>query len=219
VIDDLDAILPKASVTTVVDSANRTGMSCRPHPNAVAAFCWRSGDASTTEWYPQGITTTADANADGKYEGKFLVLTSWYYSGGGANKGVRVSFVDYANPSAPRYRHVLLVNPYDDAAGKPNFHVVAIHAGGIFWYGYYLYVADTWGGFRVFDMRHIWKVSTGDRSKIGRQPDGSYHAHDYAFALPQAISFAASTAGGYPPLRYSAVSLRPHELAAERNCP
>jgi hypothetical protein len=207
VIAELDAILPKASVAAVVGSANRTGVSCSPYPNAVAAFCWQSGDDSTTEWYPQGITTSADASADGKYEGKTVVLTSWYYNGEADNKGVRVSFVNFANPSAPPYRHVLLVEPYKDAARKPNFRAVPVHAGGVFWYGHYLYVADTWGGLRVFDTRHIWKVSTGDKSKIGRQPDGSYHAHDYAYALPQALSFAASTIGGYPALRYSAVSL------------
>jgi hypothetical protein len=206
VIADLDALLSKASVATVVDSANREGASCTPHSNAVAAFCWQRGDESTTEWYPQGITTSADASPDGKYQGKTVVLTSWYYSGSG-DKGARVSFVDYANPSAPPYRHVLLVEPYKDAAGNPNFRAVPVHAGGIFWYGHYLYVADTWGGFRVFDTRHIWKVSTGDKRKIGRQSDGSYHAHDYAYALPQALTFAASTIGGYPDLRYSAVSL------------
>jgi hypothetical protein len=207
VIADLDALLPKASVSAVVDSANRRGRSCRPHPNAVASFCWQRGDDSTTEWFPQGITTSADASADGKYEGKTVVLTSWYYKGSGDNKGVRASFVDYANPSEPPYRHVLLVEPYRDGAGKPNFRAVPVHAGGIVWYGRYLYVADTWGGFRVFDTRHVWKVSTGDKSNIGRQPDGSYHAHDYAYALPQAFAFVASTAGGYPALRYSAVSL------------
>jgi hypothetical protein len=119
----------------------------------------------------------------------------------------RVSFVDYANPSAPPYRHVLLVEPHTDSTGNPNFKAVPVHAGGISWYGYYLYVADTWGGFRVFDTWHIWKVSTGDKDKIGRQSDGSYHAHDYAYALPQALNFAASTTGGYADLRYSAVSL------------
>jgi 2-polyprenyl-6-methoxyphenol hydroxylase-like FAD-dependent oxidoreductase len=207
VITDLDAVLPKVSVAAVVESANRTGAACRPHPNAVAAFCWESGDHATTEWYPQGVTTSADASADGQYEGKTVILTSWYYRGPGVNKGVRVSFVDYANPSAPRYRHVLLVEPYTDAPGNPNFRTVPVHAGGIVWYGHYLYVADTWGGFRVFDTRHIWRVSTGDKSKIGRQSDGSYHAHDYAYALPQALTFAASTTGGYADLRYSAVSL------------
>jgi hypothetical protein len=173
----------------------------------VAAFCWESGDNSTTDWYPQGITTSADANADGQYEGKTVLLTSWYYSGSGDNKGVRASFVDYANPSVPRYRHVLLVEPYKDATGNANFRVVPVHAGGIVWYGHYLYVADTRAGFRVFDTRHIWKVSTGDKSKIGRQSNGSFHAHDYAHALPQALTFAASTTGSYVDLRYSAVSL------------
>jgi hypothetical protein len=208
VISELDHLLPKASVADVVDSANRTGAWCTPHPNSVAAFCWEDGDNATTDWYPQGITTSADASADGLYEGKTVVLTSWYYSGSGSNRGVRISFVDYSNPSAPKYRHVLLVEPYKDAAGNPNFRPVPVHAGGIFWYGYYLYIADTSNGFRVFDTRHIWKVSTGDNNnKIGRQADGSYHAHDYSYALPQALTFAASTTGGYAALRYSAVSL------------
>jgi hypothetical protein len=48
VIADLDAVLSKASVATVVDSADRKGASCSPHPNAVAAYCWQSGDESTT---------------------------------------------------------------------------------------------------------------------------------------------------------------------------
>jgi hypothetical protein len=194
-------------MAAVVDSANRTGAACSPHPHAGAAFCWQSGDNASTDWYPQGLTTSADASADGQYEGKTVVLTSWYYRGSGDNKGVRVSCVDYAKPSAPPYRHVLLVEPYTDATDTPNFRAVSVHAGGLAWYGHYLYVADTWGGFRVFDTRHIWQVSTGDKSKMGQQADGSYHAHDYAYALPQALTFAASTTGGYPDLRYSAVSL------------
>jgi hypothetical protein len=65
-----------------------------------------------------------------------------------------VSFVDYARPVRPRYRHVLLVEPYRDRAGNPSFRAVPVHAGGIAWYGHYLYVADTYAGFRVFDTRH-----------------------------------------------------------------
>jgi hypothetical protein len=92
VIADFDGVLPTTSVKEVVDSANRTGSSCSPHPNAVAAFCWESGDNTTTDWYPQGITTSADASANGQYEGKTVVLASWYYSGSGNNKGARLSF-------------------------------------------------------------------------------------------------------------------------------
>jgi hypothetical protein len=207
VIAELDAVLARASVAAVLGSANRKGRACRPHPKAVAAFCWQRGDGSTAEWYPQGITTSADASADGRYEGKTAIVTSWYHKGKRDNKGVRVSFVDYAKPSAPRYRHVLLVEPYRDPAGKPNFRAVRAHAGGIAWYGHYVYVADTFDGLRVFDTRHIWKVAMGKKNEIGRQPDGSYRAYNYAYALPQALAFAASTTGGYAPLRYSAVSL------------
>lgn len=203
VIAELDTVLPKVSVDAVVQSANRKGGSCKPHPKAVAAFCWQRGDAVTTEWYPQGITTSADAGD----ESKTVVLTSWYYKGKGANKGVRLSFVDYSNSKAPTYRHVLLVEPYRDAAGNASLRAVTAHAGGIVWSGHYLYITDTLDGLRVFDIRHIWKMSMGKPSKIGRQPDGSYHAYNYAYAIPQALSFTPSTTGGYAPLRYSAISL------------
>lgn len=210
VIAKLDDALPNASLPAVLDSANRTGTTSGCDPSAtgqVAAFCWQSGDDGTADWYPQGISTTADAYGSGTYDGRTALFVSWYYNGSGTNKGVRVSFVDYATPSAPKYRHVLLVEPYTNSAGQPDFRPVTVHAGGIFTYGHYLYSADTWGGFRAFDLRHVWKVSTGDESKIGRQSDGSYHAFNYAYVLPQAQKFTASTTNGVARLRYSAASL------------
>lgn len=208
VISQLDGLLTTTSVSAVLDGANRAGSSCNPGAtNQAAAFCWNSGDNDTTDWYPQGISTTADAYDNGQYEGHTAVFTSWYYAGAGTNKGVRVSFVDYSTPSAPKYRHVLLVEPYTNSSGQPDFRPITVHAGGIFTYGYYLYVADTSGGFRAFDLRHIWSVTTGDSTKIGRQSDGSYQAFDYAYVLPQALTFADSTAGGVTQLRFSAASL------------
>jgi hypothetical protein len=91
VIADLDGVLPTTLVKDVVDSANRTGSSCNPHSNAVAAFCWESGDNTTTDWYPQGISTSADASANEQYEGKTVVVASWYYSGSSNNKGAHLS--------------------------------------------------------------------------------------------------------------------------------
>ncbi|WP_285487151.1 hypothetical protein [Amycolatopsis taiwanensis] len=208
VIAKLDGLLPNASVPAVLDSANRAGTACNPGAtHQAAAFCWNSGDNNTTDWYPQGISTTADAYGNGLYDGRTALFASWYYSGTGTNKGVRVSFVDMANPSAPKYRHVLLVQPYTNSAGQPDFKPVTVHAGGIFTYGYFLYVADTSGGFRAFDLRHIWKVTTGDNTKVGRQSDGSYQAFDYAYALPQALTFTHSTTNGAAKLRFSAASL------------
>lgn len=232
VIAQLDKVLTRVSVASVVGSANRSGAACPAHaPARAASFCWESGDNTTTDWYPQGISSSADASTSGSYQGKSVIVNSWYWHPVlGAQKGDRMSFVDYSNPAAPRYRFVLLAQPYTDAGGHPDFKAeigsdgLSLHAGGIAWFGHWLYVADTWGGFRVFDTDHIWKVATGDKSRVGRQSDGSYQAFDYAYVLPEAFRYGASTAGGYAKLRFSAVSVdqtggAPSMVVPEYNLP
>jgi hypothetical protein len=44
---------------------------------------------------------------------------------------------------------------------KPTYRAINVHAGGVAWYGNYLYVADTEAGLRVFDLRKIFDL---DRS-------------------------------------------------------
>ncbi|MDU0292508.1 hypothetical protein [Saccharothrix longispora] len=208
-IDDLDAALPNVSVPTVVRDGNRAATTCSPAAaNRVAAFCWNNGDDDVAYWVPQGITTTADAYGEATYEGATAILVSWYDNGAdGVERGVRVSFVDYSTPSAPTYRHVLLVEPYADSAGQASFRAVNLHAGGMFWYGHHLYVAATGTGFRVFDLRHLWQTSTANGSAIGRQADGSHQAYGYKYVLPQAFAYNQSTTGGQAPIRFSFASL------------
>jgi len=206
----LDSALPNVSMSTVADDGNRTP-SCGSAPSVThrtAYYCWNDGDQDTSDWYPQGITTSSDAFAAGTYEGRRINLVSWYdHAEDGIDKGVRISVSNLsASASAPPYRHLLLVEPSGTAAA-PSFKPVDIHAGGIMWYGNLLYVADTGGGFRVFDLDHLWQVSTGSASKIGRQSDGSYHAFDYKYVLPQTATFTDSTVGGYAQLQHSSVSL------------
>ncbi|MEV0647070.1 hypothetical protein AB0I28_17565 [Phytomonospora sp. NPDC050363] len=207
-ISGLDAALPNVTMQAVVDSGNRTGVACSaPAQHRVASFCWNSGDAGTGEWMPQGITTSADALGAGTYEDRRVLMASWYSTAStGLDKGVRISVVDLSNPSAPAYRHILLVAPAT-IGGQPSFNPVRVHAGGLAWYGNLLYVVDTYNGLRVFDLNHLWQVTTGDESKIGRQADGTYHAYNYAYVLPQTAAYAHSTEGGYAKLRFSAVSL------------
>lgn len=208
-ISKLDAALPNVSVATVVGSANRDMNPCASGlPQVVKSWCWQSDDANTTSWYPQGVSSSADAYTEATYDGKQVLLTSWYdHADDGLDKGTRISFVDASDPADPDYRHVLLVEPYVRSDGSGSFRAVPVHAGGIAWYGYHLYVVDTWNGLRVFDMRHLWQVSTGDSSKIGRQSDGTYHAFDYQYVLPQAFRYTDSTAGGYPAFRHSSIAL------------
>ncbi|MFD6140687.1 hypothetical protein [Promicromonospora sp. NPDC060271] len=206
----LDSALPNVTVGAVADDANRTP-SCDSAPSVThrtAYYCWNAGDQDTPDWYPQGITTSSDALGDGTYDGKRLNLVSWYdHADDGIDKGVRISVSNLsASASAPPYRHILLVEP-SGTASAPSYRPVTVHAGGIMWYGNLLYVADTSGGFRVFDLDHLWQVSTGSSSAVGRQPDGSYHAFDYKYVLPQTAKFTDSTVGGYAQLQHSSVAL------------
>ncbi|MFC7878377.1 hypothetical protein [Isoptericola sp. NPDC057391] len=209
-VSGLDAALPNVSMRTVVDDGNRAGTACSPSvTHRVASFCWNAGDRDTTAWYPQGITTSNDALGAGTYEGRRVLMASWYdHASDGVAKGSRVSAVNLTSSTTrPTYRHVLLAEPVTKD-GKPSFKPVNVHAGGLAWYGNLLYVVDTTGGLRVFDLDHLWRVTTGDGpTKVGRQPDGSYRAFDYKYVLPQVAKYSDSTAGGYPQLQHSSVAL------------
>ncbi|BCJ34584.1 hypothetical protein Athai_20870 [Actinocatenispora thailandica] len=195
VIDDIRTLggLPYAAVSTVLASANRTGFAITTS-GFPADWRWQSGDDGDPNWVPQGITTSADYHDDGLFGGRQVILISWYdHANPSDGKGVRISFVDMADPNAPTYRHVLLVEPYYEAnggAGLPNYRAVNVHAGGIMWYGDLLYVVDTGKGIRVFDTTRIMKVTaTGDKTTIGHQADGTYTAHNYAYVLPQTAAY------------------------------
>lgn len=92
---------------------------------------------------------------------------SYWYSKNG--KGARISFVIADKLSTAKYRHVLLVDR--------NLKPITTHAGGIAWYGHYLYIAETHVGRRVFDLQHILKASV----------------EGYAYALPQAGTFRTAS--------------------------
>lgn len=186
----LEKKYPPAGVGAVIASANRSvqplgnAPELRAVKNVAGGFRWNAGDNAVDYWYPQGITGSADAVPDGIVDGHRELLVSWYSKNG---KGVRVSFVDADKLGGAKYRHVLLVTPNDDG----GFGLVESHAGGIAWFGNSLYVAETHGGLRVFDMRHILRV---------RNPDD---ALGYAFILPQVGLYKTTN----PKLVFSFVSV------------
>jgi hypothetical protein len=162
------------SVATVVNDANRKTRSLsgahavRGVAGVAGGFRWTSGDDKVSYWTPQGITGSADASSNGIVGGHHVLLASWYSSNGG---GVRVSFVNTDRLASARYRHVLLVTPRSDG----GYGRVQVHAGGIAWYGHFLYVADTHHGMRVFDTNRMMLVP-----KSGRATSGNYK-----YILPQ----------------------------------
>lgn len=210
----LVSTLGTAPVHEVMDNANhnRTGITdSLGVAGYVSGFKWDSADNNTCTNYPQGITTSRDAVGaanGGNYDGHQLVLVSWYTRGvcGGSTTRSRITLVDWDADYPNKYRKILLVEP-TGTASTPDFQDIKIHAGGVSWYGDYLYVADTGHGMRVFNMKKILKTDTsGSADLIGRQSDGTYHAHNYAYVLPQVGTITSHTTSGTS-LVWSTISL------------
>jgi hypothetical protein len=246
-VDALAGKLRTSGVDSVLGEANRTATAngaCRAQafPGIPAGSRWFCFDAQDTgnvdrpdavEWIPQGTSSSADAGG-----GRDALLVSWYDARTEPTKGVRVSFLDTATG---KYRHVLLVYPYSDAGGKPNYEIVGrpqggIHAGGIAWYGNRLYVADTTRGVRVFDLRFVFDLAAspnGDTSQpaqIGRH-GSRYMGFGYRYVLPQVGAWVNAAgpdndgdftcaADGAPKFSFAAVdrSAGPHRLVTGEYC-
>jgi len=238
-VQQLDAVLPKSGVQDLLADASRTGTrtitdgaTCNPNAvdtrertlATVFTFCFDSSDSGTNggtiEWTPQGITTVADAQQDKLWGSAEPIIVSWYNSSAD-DKGVRVSFID---PHSGKYQHALLVYPTINSAGNASYMSLrtqqdadgtSLHAGGIAWYGNYLYVADTRRGFRVFDMRYIFDLkaagalgNTSDKTQIGRH-DGVFYAHAYRYVMPQVAAWT-SNGGQVTDVDTCTVSGSPH---------
>jgi hypothetical protein len=215
-VGQLAAELTAAPIADVLDDLNRTGVvvastalsSGTDVSNVAWAFAWNSGDNNVAYWIPQGLTGSPDATATGLVDGKRLALTTWYYDAASdpsspGDKGVRISLADITNPADVSYRLLLLVEPYDDD-GRANFREIPIHAGGVVWFGDYLYVADTGNGFRVFDMTRILQVATGTDVMGYDDTDQTYYAHNYKYVVPQVGRYQHASDCGP---RYSFVAL------------
>lgn len=142
-------------------------------------------------------------------------------------KGIRISFF---NQATRMYRHVLLVWPYVNSKSNISFDALharegkctttvttscaaqnGIHAGGMVWYGDYLYVADTANGMRVFDMSKIMDLNPDnnadvndptpdglvsdvlDKKRVGRQSN-VWYSYGYRYVMPQVATLKFTTA-------------------------
>lgn len=188
--------------------ARTLGGNILPGTSIKFGFRWDSADEQDRRWFPQGVTGSGDGNGSGLVENRRLIAVSWHFNEilafGAADQGARVSFVDITEAKKPRYRHVLLVESFKDKRGA-NFKAQKIHAGGLAWYGDFLYVADAKVGLRVFDLTNIMKVNRGKAREIGRGPGAVYHAHNYSYILPQVNCYRLHPKSAK--LRFSSLSL------------
>ncbi len=213
-----EGIGQRVTLTDVLGSLNRSGQSGLSSANNTrlaglnaTGFRWNSGDINVDYWYPQGITGSSDATANGLVNGRKLIMVAWYHkTDERPTRGARVSLADITDPNNITYRHLLLVDPISTPSG-PNFKAAeydggnALHAGGIVWYGDYLYVADTSRGLRIYDLSRIFKPNKVDAAtRIGISA-GRSDAHTYAFAVPRIARFRLTKDSC--PTRFSFVGL------------
>ena len=169
-------------------------------------FRWNAADGADARWYPQGITTSADAHPSEELDGHPVLLTSWYATGAaGGRKGSRVTVVDLASL---RYRHVMLVRPHRGRDGRLRLRPVEVHAGGLLWTGPHLHVAGT--------RRGLVTCAVDDVVRLHDPTEAS----GYRYVLPVRCGYDAAAAEGVERMRYSFVSLdrsgeTPHLLAGE----
>lgn len=188
----------RVGVHGVLDDLDRQGRSTWvPGLKVDYGFTWDREDAATRRWWPQGITTSADATETEDIRGRRVLATSWYAREvGGVHQGSRITFVDLATL---RYRHVLLVRPVA-RDGEVRFEPLRVHAGGIVWCGPYLHIAGTGRG-----------IFTGRLDDIVRAPDaGALPAAEtfgYRYLLPVRFAYRAGADEGVERLRYSFLSL------------
>ena len=162
-ISQLAAKYPQVGLNRLLADTNRvnTGLRTDLTPRGAFGYSWEGGDNDVSYWTPQGIT----GNGPG------VQAVSWYRGSSGNEEGVRVSFVNRAEGANGEYRFGLLVRP----TGGTGFAQVPIHAGGIAWYGRFLFVADTNVGLRVFNLNRVLRVKNRDLDDTG----------DYRYLIPQ----------------------------------
>ena len=194
-VDEIDALAERlggrVGLPPLLDDLNRRARRTLAPGRAIRrALTWDAADRRDPDWWPQGITTSADASDTEDVEGRRLLVVSWYAKHG---QGARVTFLDLATR---RYRHVLLVQPVVSGGGV-EVRPLKVHAGGLAWHGPYLHVAGTARGVFTCRVDDLLRLPSAD----------AVDALGYRYVLPVRFAYKAVTDDGLERLRYSFLSL------------
>ena len=199
-VDEIDALATRlggrVGLDDVLDDLDRKGRRSLFRARAIRrAYTFDAADRRDPRWWPQGVTTSADASDEEEIAGRRIVAVAWYAKelpGDEVNQGSRITFFDLGTR---RYRHVLLVKPVLKD-GVADIEPLTVHAGGIVWFGPYLHVAATAKGFHTCRLDDLLRVS-----------DDEVAAYGHRYVLPVRFSYQAETDEGHERLRYSFMSL------------
>jgi hypothetical protein len=207
----VDRLGGRVGLRGVLTDLDRSAERVRvPAAAATWGFRWDREDAWSNRWWPQGISTCADAWDVDVVDGRSVLVTSSYSRRvDDFTMGSRLTFVDLTDRDAIRYRHVLLVEPFLRDDGSVDVRPVQVHAGGIVWHGDYVHVAGTARGFSSFHLDDIVRAPVGDaaRLRIRDESPATVDAFGHRYMLPVRFTYDAGTAAGVRRMRYSFASL------------
>ncbi|GAA2574838.1 hypothetical protein GCM10010304_13770 [Streptomyces roseoviolaceus] len=178
-------------------------------PAATRAYCF--GGADTRGWRPGAVTTSGDADDDGRWGGNRVILSGWTNGAqGGSMDGpapgqglAKVAFVDANDPDRLRYTWALLAVPVD---GGRDYRGLVSPLSGMVWYQDKLLVTTREGdrdALYVYDMDRIQRA-TVESDAVGRVR-GGWAAHGSRYVLPAVGSYTLP--GGDDVPRPATVSL------------
>jgi hypothetical protein len=179
----------RVGLAGVLANLNRRALRMRVPGRLVEwGFRWDDADVASERWWPQGLSTSAEASDTEDVGGRRVLVASWYSKN---TQGSRITFVDL---DTLEYRHVLLVAPEmhgDEVRMRP----LLVHAGGLVWWGPYLHVAGTRRGLFTCRLDDVLEVEPGE------------HSFGHRYVLPVRFAYAAHAEDGVEQLRYSFLSL------------
>ncbi|MDT0611600.1 hypothetical protein [Streptomyces lancefieldiae] len=216
----VDAVLGSAD-RTLRDAADCTAEEREAlplSPAATRAYCWDDGD--TAGWRPGAVTTSGDAEEDGRRAAHRVVLSAWSRDDGTPGGGLaRVSFVDADDPDHLSYTSALLAVPVD---GGQDYRGLDSPVSGMVWYQDKLLVTTGAGdrdALYVYDMDRVQRATTRANA-VGRVP-GGWAAGGHRYVLPAVASYRLSATHGAA--RPGAISLDrttvPASLVASERVP
>ncbi|MEU6347813.1 hypothetical protein ABZ896_00590 [Streptomyces sp. NPDC047072] len=225
-LDRLSAAMGRPTgVSSVLDSAERDlrdAIDCTPGerralpvaPTATAAYCWDADD--TRSWRPGAVTTSGDADDDGRWGAHRVILSAWSRTGTAADDGglARVAFVNADDRGRLSYAWVLLAVPVD---GGNDFRGLVSQVSGMVWYQDKLLVTAGGTGedaVYVYDMDRVQRA-TVNSGAVGRVR-GGWSAHGARWVLPAVGSYRMTGQEGAVHPDYLSLdrSTRPDSLVA-----
>ncbi|AQS66904.1 hypothetical protein [Streptomyces pactum] len=184
----VDAVLDSAD-HTLRDAADCTAddrETLPVFPAATRAYCWEEDD--TEDWRPGAVTTSGDADEDGRWGAHRVILSAWTRDDGTPEGGLaRISFVDADDPDRLSYTSALLAVPVD---GGHDYRGLASPVSGMVWYQDKLLVTAGSGdrdALYVYDVERVQRA-TAEADAVGRVP-GGWAANGQPYVLPAVASY------------------------------